>query len=58
VPVRAAKLRAKPHGLSDANRLDGLVTPSGGELWRWNYDRRQAEEHGLRRPENRSNIEC
>jgi integrase len=36
--VRAAKPRAKPYKLTDANRLYLLVTPSGGKLWRWNYD--------------------
>ena len=36
--VRAAKPRAKPYKLTDANRLHLLVTPSGGKLWRWNYD--------------------
>jgi integrase len=38
VKVRAAKPRAKPYKLTDANRLYLLVTPSGGKLWRWNYD--------------------
>lgn len=36
--VRAAKPRAKPYKLTDASRLYLLVTPSGGKLWRWNYD--------------------
>jgi len=36
--VRAAKPRAKSYKLSDANRLYLLVTPSGGKLWRWNYE--------------------
>jgi integrase len=36
--VRAAKSRAKPYKLTDASRLYLLVTPSGGKLWRWNYD--------------------
>lgn len=36
--VRAAKPRPKPYKLTDANRLYLLVTPSGGKLWRWNYD--------------------
>ena len=35
--VRAAKPREKSYKLSDANRLYLLVTPSGGKLWRWNY---------------------
>ncbi len=36
--VRAAKPRAKSYKLTDTNRLYLLVTPSGGKLWRWNYD--------------------
>lgn len=36
--VRAAKPREKSYKLTDANRLHLLVTPSGGKLWRWNYD--------------------
>ena len=36
--VRAAKPRAKPYKITDANRLYLLVTPSGGKHWRWNYD--------------------
>src|SRR3546814_1899471 len=36
--VRAAKPRTKPYKVTDANRLYLLVTPSGGKLWRWNYD--------------------
>ncbi|QNA85543.1 integrase arm-type DNA-binding domain-containing protein [Sphingomonas sp. So64.6b] len=36
--IRAAKARPKPYKLTDANRLYLLVTPSGGKLWRWNYD--------------------
>lgn len=36
--VRAAKPRAKSYKLTDASRLYLLVTPSGGKLWRWNYD--------------------
>ena len=36
--VRAAKSRDKSYKLTDANRLYLLVTPSGGRLWRWNYD--------------------
>ncbi len=36
--VRAAKGRAKPYKLTDTNRLFLLVTPSGGKLWRWNYN--------------------
>ena len=35
--VRAAKPRDKAYKLSDASRLYLLVTPSGGKLWRWNY---------------------
>lgn len=38
VKVRAAKPRSKPYKLSDTNRLFLMVTPSGGKLWRWNYD--------------------
>lgn len=36
--VRAAKPRQKPYKLTDASRLYLLVTPSGGKLWRWNYE--------------------
>lgn len=36
--VRAAKPRPKPYKLADANRLYLLITPSGGKLWRWNYE--------------------
>jgi len=36
--VRTAKPRPKPYKIADANRLFLLVTPSGGKLWRWNYD--------------------
>jgi hypothetical protein len=36
--VRTAKPRPKPYKLADANRLFLLVTPSGGKLWRWNYN--------------------
>jgi hypothetical protein len=36
--VKAAKPRAKAYKLSDTNRLYLLVSPSGGKLWRWNYD--------------------
>ena len=36
--VRGVKPHAKPYKLTDANRLYLLVTPSGGKLWRWNYD--------------------
>ena len=36
--VRAAKPRHKSYKLADANRLFLLVTPSGGKLWRWNYN--------------------
>ena len=36
--VRAAKPRDKAYKLSDASRLYLLVTPSGGKLWRWNYE--------------------
>jgi len=35
--VRAAKPRAKPYKLTDANPLFLLVTRSGGKLWRWGY---------------------
>ncbi len=35
--VRAAKPREKAYKLTDSNRLFLLVTPSGGNLWRWNY---------------------
>ena len=36
--VRAAKPRPKSYKLTDASRLYLLVTPSGGKLWRWNYE--------------------
>ena len=36
--VRNAKPRPKAYKLADANRLFLLVTPSGGKLWRWNYN--------------------
>lgn len=36
--VRSAKPRPKPYKLGDGNRLFLLVAPSGGKLWRWNYD--------------------
>ena len=36
--VRAAKPRAKSYKLADASRLYLLVTPSGGKLWRCNYE--------------------
>ena len=36
--VRGAKPRQKPYKLTDANRLFLLVSPSGGKLWRWNYN--------------------
>jgi integrase len=36
--VRTAKPRAKSYKLTDSNRLFLLVTPSGGKLWRWNYN--------------------
>jgi integrase len=36
--VRTAKPRPKPYKLTDASRLFLLVTPSGGKLWRWNYE--------------------
>ncbi|MGC6400355.1 tyrosine-type recombinase/integrase [Sphingomonas sp. FW199] len=36
--IRAAKPRPKPYKIADASRLYLLVTPSGGKLWRWNYD--------------------
>lgn len=35
---RAAKPRPKPYKIADASRLFLLVAPSGGKLWRWNYD--------------------
>lgn len=38
VKVRTAKPRPKPYKIADANRLFLLVTPSGGKLWRWNYN--------------------
>ena len=36
--VRSAKPRTKPYKLTDTNRLFLLVAPSGGKLWRWNYN--------------------
>jgi integrase len=36
--IRSAKPRPKPYKLTDANRLILLVTPTGGKLWRWNYN--------------------
>lgn len=36
--VRAAKPRPKPYKLTDTSSLYLLVTPSGGKLWRWNYE--------------------
>ncbi|ARR53419.1 integrase [Rhizorhabdus wittichii DC-6] len=36
--IRAAKPRPKPYKLTDGSRLYLLVTPSGGKLWRWNYE--------------------
>ena len=36
--VRSAKPRPKSYKLADANRLFLLVVPSGGKLWRWNYN--------------------
>ena len=36
--VRAAKPRTTSYKLADGNRLYLMVTPSGGKLWRWNYD--------------------
>jgi integrase len=36
--VRTAKPRLKPYKISDTNRLFLLVAPSGGKLWRWNYN--------------------
>jgi hypothetical protein len=38
VKVRTAKPRPKSYKLFDANRLFLLVAPSGGKLWRWNYN--------------------
>ncbi|SFG01775.1 Integrase [Novosphingobium sp. CF614] len=38
VKVRTAKPRPKSYKLFDANRLFVLVAPSGGKLWRWNYN--------------------
>ncbi len=38
VKVRTAKPRPKSYKLTDANRLFLLVAPSGGKLWRWNYN--------------------
>lgn len=36
--VRTAKPRPKSYKLADGNRLFLLVAPTGGKLWRWNYD--------------------
>ena len=36
--VRSAKPRPKSYKIADTNRLFLLVAPSGGKLWRWNYD--------------------
>lgn len=36
--ARTAKPRPKSYKLADANRLFLLVAPSGGKLWRWNYN--------------------
>ena len=36
--VRSAKPRQKAYKIADANRLFLMVTPSGGKLWRWNYE--------------------
>lgn len=36
--VRTAKPRPKAYKIADANRLFLMVTPSGGKLWRWNYE--------------------
>lgn len=36
--VRAAKPRPNSYKLTDAHRLFLLVAPSGGKLWRWNYN--------------------
>jgi hypothetical protein len=36
--VRTAKSRPKAYKIADANRLFLMVTPSGGKLWRWNYE--------------------
>jgi len=36
--VRAAKPRAKSYKPANSSRLYLMVTPSGGKLWRWNYE--------------------
>jgi integrase len=36
--VRKAKPRPKAYKIFDANRLFLMITPSGGKLWRWNYE--------------------
>jgi integrase len=36
--IRAAKPRPKPYKITDSSRLYLLITPSGGKLWRWNYE--------------------
>lgn len=36
--VRTAKPRPKAYKIADATRLFLMVTPSGGKLWRWNYE--------------------
>nr|WP_295672041.1 Arm DNA-binding domain-containing protein [Sphingomonas sp.] len=35
--AKAAKSRQKAYKLSDSARLNLFITPSGGNLWRWNY---------------------
>ena len=35
--AKAAKSRQKAYKLSDSARLYLFITPSGGNLWRWNY---------------------
>lgn len=35
--AKAAKPRQKAYKLSDSARLNLFITPSGGNLWRWNY---------------------
>lgn len=42
--VRNAKPKAKPYKLSDGHGLWLHVTPSGGKLWRWRYERDGAEQ--------------
>ncbi len=36
--IRAAKPRPKAYKLTDTNRLFVFVSPTGGKLWRWNYE--------------------